>query len=331
MKPSPRIEPTGRSAATRLAALTALVLGSAAVSCHDAGATAVPVAAPAPPSGPPPAAAAASTPPGGDAAGGSSAAHAPAAAAAGADRTAEVESLIRAFTPPAKDVTSDITDGWIRDRKAALRKHVAADPTLGQACYRAYRERAELGFDVRRDLLEVAARTDPTAMRDELAEEFERYGGELGLRSRAIELLGELDPPRALAVLEPLVVEARKQKTYPPQETLLRAWNDAALRAGIDRTPLLTRVAADLLQDDPARHLAVRQLGTCEGLPAAQALEAVLVESTGNGYLRRLAAQSLAGNKKFTTACATLQRVLERESDDGFAQFLDDLVAKSCH
>jgi hypothetical protein len=247
-----------------------------------------------------------------------------------AARDAEVDALIRAFTPPARDVTSNVADGWIRARKAALVAHSAPDPSLGRACWTAYSERSELGFDVRRDLLEVAARTDPDGMRERLATEFDAYGAELGLRSRAIELLGELDAPRALALLEPLVVEPRRQRTYPPQETLLHAWNAAAQRMGVDRTAVLARVAADLAQDDPARHLAVRQLGSCDGAAAAQALEAVLVESTGNGYLRRLAAQSLAGNKQFGGRCATLSRVLERESDENFALFLDDLIAKSC-
>jgi hypothetical protein len=245
-------------------------------------------------------------------------------------RAAQLEALIRDFTPPAKDVTSDNFDVWIRARKTALHAHATPDPEFGRACWTAYRERAELPFDVRRDLLEVAARTDAAGMRDHLVAEFEAYGGELGLRARAIDLLAELDPPRALELLEPLVREPRKSKTWPPQETLLSAWNEAALRAGIERSELLGAVAADLLQDDPARHLAVRQLGTCGDARAAQALEGVLVESTGNGYLRRLAAQSLSGDKRFTQACATLRRVLEREADENFAQFLDSLVRKNC-
>ncbi|MBM3976106.1 MAG: hypothetical protein FJ299_03845 [Planctomycetes bacterium] len=247
-----------------------------------------------------------------------------------AGRAAEIDALIRELTPPAKDATSDKFDLWIRARKAALNARAAPDPEFGRACWAAYRERPELVFDVRRDLLEVAARTDPAGMRDRLVAEFEAYEVELGLRARAIDLLAELDPPRALELLEPLVREPRKSKTWPPQETLLSAWNEAALRAGIARSDLLGAVAADLLQDDPARHFAVRQLGTCGDARAAQALEAVLVESTGNGYLRRLAAQSLSGDRRFTQACATLRRVLERESDENFALFLDSLVRKTC-
>lgn len=330
-----------RALAHTRAALLAIAVAASVAACGDAtaksaaspGASAANAAATGKPATPDTAAGsgAAGNGAAGSGAAGSGTAGAPApSGGAATDRSADVEALIRAFTPASKDVTSDVTDQWIRARKAALNAHVSPDPSLGQACWTAYRERADLAFDVRRDLLEVAARTDPTPMRERLAAEFDAYGAEIGLRSRAIELLAELDAPRALALLEPLVVEARKQRTYPPQETLLHAWNEAAKRVGIDRTAVLARVGADLMQDDPARHLAVRQLGTCDGAAAALALEAVLVESTGNGYLRRIAAQSLAGNKKFTTACATLKRVLERESDENFALFLDDLIAKNC-
>jgi hypothetical protein len=243
---------------------------------------------------------------------------------------AEVESLIRAFTAPARESTSDVIDAWIRARKAALLAQHSRRPELSAACWEAYRKRAELPFDVRRDLLEVAAHTDPEGSAEALAAEFETYGTEIGLRSRALSLLAESDPRRALEIVEPVLLEARKSKTYPPQETLLDAWNDAALRLSIDRAPLLGRIATDLLQDDAARHLAVRQLGTCNAPAAAQALDAVLVESTGNAYLRRLAAQSLASNKAFAGRCVTLRRVLERESDENFAVFLDDLVRKNC-
>ena len=62
-----------------------------------------------------------------------------------------------------------------------------------------------------------------------------------------------------------------------------------------------------------------------------RALETVLIESSGNGYLRRKAAQSLRLSLPAETACTLFRTVFEREADINFAKFLGDMIAQLCH
>ena len=55
----------------------------------------------------------------------------------------------------------------------------------------------------------------------------------------------------------------------------------------------------------------------------------MLIESTGNGYLRRKAAQALLTADP-EGCCARLQQTIEQEADLNFAHFLYDMIETNC-
>ena len=60
------------------------------------------------------------------------------------------------------------------------------------------------------------------------------------------------------------------------------------------------------------------------------ALEEVLRESTGNAYLRRLAAQTMVKVGDPETVCPILQRTFDNEADTNFQFFLRDVIEEHC-
>ena len=62
-----------------------------------------------------------------------------------------------------------------------------------------------------------------------------------------------------------------------------------------------------------------------------QALEAVLVESSGNGYIRRLALQSLNEQiREDEDFCALAKRIQANEADLEFIRFIESALDKRC-
>jgi len=240
------------------------------------------------------------------------------------------QALAAALSPPPADETSDVRDAWMRRRKAVLLALRRPDTALGIELMRRLREEPALPAEVRRGFVQVIGSTGAPDAPDMLSALVGTYGPDLGERRAAAEALADCDPRRAHELLGPLVVDARKSSTYPPNDALLEAWLRAVHSLGIDPTPSLARIATDLHQDDGSRHLAVRRLGE-RGSPAAtHALEAILIESTGNAYLRRLAAQGLVRSLARADACAILRRVADREADPGFLEFLANLLEANC-
>lgn len=240
------------------------------------------------------------------------------------------EALVAALTAPPADETSDVRDAWMRRRKAVLLALRRPDTALGIELMRRLRDEPELSAEVRRDFVQVIGSTRAPDASDMLAALVASYGPDLGERRAAAEALADCDPRRAHELLGPLVVEPRKTGTYPPNDALLEAWLRAVHSLGIDPTPTLARIATDLLQDDSSRHLAVRRLGERGSPAAAHALEAILIESTGNAYMRRLAAQGLVRSLSRADACAILRRVADREADAGVLEFLANLIELNC-
>ncbi len=240
------------------------------------------------------------------------------------------QALAAALVPPPADETSDVRDAWMRRRKAVLLALDRPDTPLGVELMRRLRDEPQLPAEVRRGFVQVIGSTRAPDASDMLSALVANYGPDLGERRAAAEALAECDPRRAHELLEPLVVNARKTGTYPPNDALLEAWLRAVHNLAIDPTATLARIATDLHQDDSSRHLAVRRLGE-RGSPAAtHALEAILIESTGNAYLRRLAAQGLTRSLPRAEACAVLRRVADREADAGFLEFLANLIELNC-
>jgi HEAT repeat protein len=131
-------------------------------------------------------------------------------------------------------------------------------------------------------------------------------------------------------LLGPLVLETQPTVTLPPREGLLAAWCVAAEASGTPRTPLLAEVATDLYQLDEVRARAVEELGHESDPAAGHALHTVLIESTGNAYLRRKAAQSIARVLPREEACAVLEQVFTHEADLNFQRFLAAQIEELC-
>jgi hypothetical protein len=181
-----------------------------------------------------------------------------------------------------------------------------------------------------RGLLPDAAPAAPLDSRELLHNMVTQYGTALDLRTEAVLLYAETSPAQALEVLSPLVVQQRAESTLPPAEFLVAAYVTACEKTGTSPVDALATVATNLFQEGAARVRAVKELGKHGEPRAVQALQAILVESTGDGYLRRMAVQSLLKNLPRESACEVFLRVADKEADLNFLQFLRDVLDKNC-
>ncbi|MFT7487275.1 MAG: HEAT repeat protein, partial [Candidatus Paceibacteria bacterium] len=83
-------------------------------------------------------------------------------------------------------------------------------------------------------------------------------------------------------------------------------------------------------KDDAARHQAVKELGKHKTPHAHMALRQILVESTGNAYLRRKAAQAIKESFPREEACAIFAEISTMEADNNFLLFLADMIEDNC-
>jgi hypothetical protein len=247
---------------------------------------------------------------------------------------AELLELVETQTPLEKTVTSDITDKrFLRGREllGQLRK---AGREAGLEAMAMLREPPAGGkprpIDVERALLDVAAHAAPEDACPLLESLVTQYGPTLELRTEATMLFAETSPARALQVLEPMVKKAHPTQTQPPAEFILASFVTACDKTGRSPVPELADVATNLFMDETARIRAVKELGHRPEPLAIQALQAILVESTGDGYIRRMAAQGLRDSLPRENACALFQSISEHEADLNFLQFLRDMVDKNC-
>ena len=257
----------------------------------------------------------------------------PAANTAQAERTAKLDRLVELFTPLAETVTSNITDQRFIDGQALLAELSGPDPALGQLALARLRQDSgpKLPKDVERALITVAARADREGTRTLLENLVTQYGAELSLRTEAVLLFAEVHPDRAVEVLEPYVRKGRQESTLPPAEFLVRSWIIACDKLGKDPVPVLADVATNLYMDSSARVMAVKALGLHpESRLSQQAISAILIESTGDGYLRRMAVQSLLKLVPRESACQILTQVADREGDTNMLFFLKDVLDKNC-
>src|SRR5262249_36580216 len=108
------------------------------------------------------------------------------------------------------------------------------------------------------------------------------------------------------------------------------AWITACSKTGRSPVNELCAVATNFGQEEYARVLAVRELGEHQDPRGEKALRAILLESTGDGYLRRVATQSLHKGLPAETACQLFKEVASKEADLNFARFLGDVLEKWC-
>lgn len=237
--------------------------------------------------------------------------------------------LITALTPLPATTSAGEQNAWFPRRKETLEQLRAAGPEVGREALRVYLESDQRIEEVRGGLLDVAAHGVPEETRKILVDLIEQFGPPLGLRTEACMILARTSPETACSVLAAILREERPRVTYPPQERMLNAWDHAARSLGIDRAELLCDLATDLRKDPDARTKAAKFLGEFESPVGRQALEVLLVESTGNHYLRRIAAQSLQKTIPAPELVAMLQEVLAKESDPNFAQFLASMIERN--
>ena len=247
----------------------------------------------------------------------------------------QVRDLVSALTPPPATANSAVRSEWFKRRKELIKELSSAGEPLGSAVFAEFQEHPDALLDVRRGLLEVAARNLGETLAPTLTTMMTEYGEDLGLRTKACELLALTSPATAVEVLEPLILEARPGRTLPPEEIMVSSYATAARLAGIDPVDTLSTISADLFSEQTARLMAVKEIAKYPGVRARETLRIVLVESTGNAYLRRAAAQALVAHAKVDSdtdaqLCGILDEVMNKESDINFQTFLVSMIEKYC-
>lgn len=245
-----------------------------------------------------------------------------------------VEHLIELSTELDPTLTSDHHDRHLHARRAYLAELRQGSRELGLAALARFQEveeqQEQAEILVRVNLLDVAAHTateDTTPLLEALTLE---YGHRIDIRTEATLLLGQVAPARAVEILTPLLKRTKNTSTMPEDEFLLKAFVLGCEGSGQDPVPILADVATNLYKQDAARHQAVRELGKHKTRHAQQALRTVLVESTGNAYLRRIAAQSIRNSFPREEACAIFELIASREADNSFLNFLGDMIEDNC-
>ncbi len=242
-----------------------------------------------------------------------------------------IDRLVAALTPIDPNLTSDHHDRWLHAGRALREELRGAAPEVGVAALRRLRDSNVRDPLVRRGLLEVGAYAAPDVARPILIRLIDEYGHDFAVRTFAVEFLSETSPEAALELLEPYLRKRGKpNKTMPPDEFLVRGYATAARKTGLDPTLILSDVATNLWMEDAARHFAVQELGNYPGPYARSVLEALLVESTGNAYIRRKAAQALRDSAPAESACEVFRRVADREADGNMLAFLLDMLRENC-
>lgn len=247
-----------------------------------------------------------------------------------AAEAAQLQELVELSTPLQETVTSDVTDRRFIRRTELLAELSTKSPAFGKAALAELQKRTDHIQDVEYALLRVAAKCDPEGCADLLANLATEFGPSMFLRTEALLLLGEVAPARALETLKPWIGNARPGRTLPPQEFMVKAWVDACDGAGRSPMPELCDVTTNLLLDGASRVRAIKELGRRPDPAGEKALRSVLVESTGDGYLRRKAAQALRDTLPKESACALFREVADREADPNMLRFMIDLLEQNC-
>lgn len=242
----------------------------------------------------------------------------------------QVRDLIAATTPYEPTAGPAEQSAWLDRRRRMVDLARQGGPEVGREALRSFHDLDGLPFPVQTALLDVAAHAAPKEAAEMLEELVASYGGDLALRAEAARSFAQADPRRALEVLEPLLLDPLPDQTRPHPEALLEAVLAAAEPLGHDLSRTLVDVATEIYQPDDVRHRAVKELGGYSGPRVEAALAQVLVESTGNAYIRRLATRSLLDVYEPERACEVLLEVYEHESDARFLAFLTDAIEKNC-
>ena len=239
----------------------------------------------------------------------------------------EIRSFVEAMIPPAIEETSDLHDAWLRRTRALRLEMEAREEEIGNAALHAFTGEVSERTVTRQALLRIGTRCSPKAAAPLLRELMVTYGYRLDDRTEAAVLLAEADPRLYLEeAADHLRRRKRATQTMPPDEFLIRAWVTACESLGKSPVDMLADVATNLVLDPPARYAAAEALGHYpDDALGREALKVCLVESSGDAYLRRKAAQAIRASFNTEEACALFSYILAREVDATFATFLADM------
>lgn len=249
------------------------------------------------------------------------------------EHRAEIYELLVELQPIRADLTSDHHDRqYILNKRRIEALEQDDRPEVGWAALHAFTHYPGEDFHPRRTLLRIGARVSPEEATPLLKELSFTYGFKLGDRAEAVLLLAETDPEALMEGARPyLERKGRRFQTAPSDEFYARAWIKACEPSGEDPVPMMADVAMNIALEPIARYVAIDALAEHADDPLARAtLQEALVESTGDGYLRRKAAQGIIAGFPREDACAWLQQVLRNESDQNMARFLDDMIQTNC-
>jgi hypothetical protein len=258
--------------------------------------------------------------------------------ATGQDTDRQIRDLISALTPASPTANSAVQSDWIDRYREVMDRLSEAGPEVGQAALDKFHESDDAILDVRRGLLRVAAHNLPAETVGLLETLFEEFGEHLGIRMAALELLVQTSPTDAIRLLEPILAARRPGKTYPDPERLVTCYAEAALASELGEQAALTLAgyASNLFFDQTGRKVAVQKLVDYPSPHSRETLRIVLVESTGNAYLRRIAANTLVKMAKTDAAtkdalCGILNDVMNKEADVNFQLYLVNMITEHCN
>ena len=242
-----------------------------------------------------------------------------------------ISGMMEQLTPLDPTLTSDYLDRHFIANQKLVRELCEGPQEVGLAALQAYAAYDGPDVGIRRALLEVAAHSAPEDARALLVHLTLEYGYPLSDRTECARLLALTAPETYLEIAREFVTrKTRLSRTMPPDEFLVRAWVTACRQLGRSPVEEMSDVVMNLLMEDAARHYAAEVLGDYSDARGLRALEMAMIESSGNAYLRRKAAQSLAKAMPRETACDLFYRTLELESNLNFAAFLRSMIEYHC-
>lgn len=244
-----------------------------------------------------------------------------------------IGAFLEAMVPPPLDETSDVHDRWLHRTRKMVAELCAAGEDVGNAALQAYCGEASDYTVTRWRLLQIGATAAPRSAAPLLRELMLTYGYRRDDRAEATLLYAQADPAGYLEdAREHLLRHERPKKTMPADEFLVRGWVRACEELGVSPVEICADVATNLWMESYARIVAIETLAKHgdDGL-AREALRTCLIESTGDGNIRRNAAQAIRDGWAREDACALLEDVLSKEVDINFAGFLTTLLHAHCN
>lgn len=243
-----------------------------------------------------------------------------------------IGAFLDAMVQPPLEETSDVHDRWLQETRALIAELCDAGEDVGNAALHAFCGDASDYTITRWALLRIGANASPEAAAPLLRELMLNYGFRRDDRAEATLLYARVDPAGYMEDAREYVLRSeRPRKTMPDDEFLIRGWVAACEELGTSPVDVCADVATNLWMQPYARVVAIETLAAHgdDGL-AREALRTCLIESTGDGNIRRKAAQAIRDGWAREDACSILEDVLSKEVDPTFASFLTTLLHAHC-